>query len=63
MVAVQGSGAPLVESGLNRPFHLTPTEDTRPSVLLLSHAAAYAAWYEVRAACQGVDAVRVYAEA
>jgi hypothetical protein len=49
--AGQTSGAPLVEgSGEGRDFHLVSKEDTRPSVLLLSHAAAYAAWYEVRAA-------------
>jgi hypothetical protein len=46
---MQASGAPLVESGSNRHrFHLSKQEDTRPSVMLLNHAAAYAAWYEVR---------------
>ncbi len=44
----QDTGAPLVEKAVNRPFDLWRQEDTRPSVMLLSHAAAYAAWYEVR---------------
>jgi hypothetical protein len=44
----QTSGAPLVEVGVSRPFDLPKQEDSRPSVMLLNHAAAYGAWYEVR---------------
>ena len=48
IVWTQVSGAPLVEHAVNRPFELSKQEDGRPTVMLLSHAAAYAAWYEVR---------------
>ena len=44
----QTSGAPLVEVGVDHPFDLPKQEDSRPSVMLLNHAAAYGAWYEVR---------------
>ena len=46
--AVQSAGLPLNVSAGGRFYNLTKREDVRPSVTLLSHAAAYASWYQVR---------------
>jgi hypothetical protein len=45
--AVQSAGLPLNVSAGGRFYNLTKREDVRPSVTLLSHAAAYASWYQV----------------
>jgi hypothetical protein len=45
----QGSGLPLNVSEGGRFYNLSRREDTRPDVTLLSHAAAYAGWYQVGA--------------
>jgi hypothetical protein len=43
---MQTSGLPLGLSRTGRSHDLPQQEDTRPDVFVLSHAAAYAAWYE-----------------
>ena len=61
LLAWQTSGLPLVDSELTRPVALPKQEDTRPSVFLLSYAAAYAGWYQVWTADMGVCTLLTWA--
>ena len=54
----QTAGLPLVEDpNKSRGFHLHKQEDVRPTVALLSYAAAYATWYQV--GCEREECHRV----